>query len=135
MAAASFVLQGWASGAARFASSWFRASRWRQHPRPLTTLFIYRHNTIRGRGDEKQHLVKPLPAQTAPCLQQGPCERRAVGRRARGRPHGAGQAARQGRASPLPSEPSISTGRPPWSSHGQPSTWKGRRKRCAKGHE
>lgn len=35
---------------------------------------------------------------------------------------------------PLPSESSISTGRPPWSSHGQPLAWKGRRKAHAKRH-
>lgn len=37
--------------------------------------------------------MKPLPAQSTPCLQQGLCEHRVVGRGARGRPHGVGQAA------------------------------------------
>lgn len=35
---------------------------------------------------------------------------------------------------PLPSESSISTGHPPWSSHGQPLTWKGSTKAHAKRH-
>lgn len=123
-------------------SSWLRAAGWRQHPHPLTVLFIYRHNINRGRGDEKCHLAQHLPTQTALCLQQGLCKLCAVGGRARGTGSTAwGSQLVDQKAvhlsvaePPLLSESSISTGRPPWSSHGQPLTWKRSRKAHAKMH-
>lgn len=117
-------------------SSGIRASGWRQHLHPLTVLFIYRHKINWGCRDEKWHLAKHLPTQPALCLKQGLCSMQWEGGWARG----AGSVTWTSQLvdqkalplsvaePPLPSKSSISIVHPPWSSHGQPLTWKGSRK-------